>query len=99
MRDELVNREIVSQEAQKTGPRQGSRGADAARLARQEILVGAYLRDWVRKHPVSDADIEKEYERVKGQSGDKEYRARHILVENEDQAKTLIAELKKGGKF
>jgi peptidyl-prolyl cis-trans isomerase C len=68
-------------------------------IARQEILVGAFLRDWVRKHPVSDADIQKEYDRAKAQSGDKEYRARHILVETEDQAKGLIAELKKGATF
>jgi peptidyl-prolyl cis-trans isomerase C len=43
--------------------------------------------------------VQKEYERVKAQAGDKEYRARHILVETEDQAKGMIAELKKGGKF
>jgi len=48
---------------------------------------------------VSDAEIQKEYERARAQSGDKEYRARHILVETEDQAKGLIADLKKGAKF
>ena len=68
-------------------------------LARQEIIISAYLRDWVRKNPVTEADVQKEYERVKSEQGDKEYRARHILVETEDQAKTMVAELKKGGKF
>jgi peptidyl-prolyl cis-trans isomerase C len=68
-------------------------------MARQEVLVGAYIRDWMRKNPVTDADVQKEYERAKAQAGDKEYRARHILVETEEQAKNLIAELKKGGKF
>jgi peptidyl-prolyl cis-trans isomerase C len=68
-------------------------------IARQEIVVGAYLRDWVQKHPVTDADVEKEYERVKAQNGDKEYRARHILVDTEDEAKSIIAELKKGANF
>ena len=43
--------------------------------------------------------MQKEYERAKSQTGDKEYRARHILVETEEQAKNLIDELKKGGKF
>jgi peptidyl-prolyl cis-trans isomerase C len=99
MRDELVNREIVSQEAQKQGLAKEPDVQTQLAIARQEILVGAYLRDWVKKHPVSDADIEKEYEKAKGQSGDKEYRARHILVDNEEQAKTLIGELKKGGSF
>jgi len=68
-------------------------------FARQEILVNAYITDWVRTHPVSEADVQKEYERVKSHAGDKEYRARHILVETEEQANSLIAELRKGGKF
>jgi peptidyl-prolyl cis-trans isomerase C len=99
MRDELVNREIVSQEAQKQGVTKDPDVQTQLAIARQEIVVGAYLRDYVKKHPVSDADIEKEYERAKSQTGDKEYRARHILVDNEDQAKSLIGELKKGANF
>ena len=99
MRDELVNREIVSQEAQRQGLGKSAEVQTQLAIARQEILVGAYLRDWVKKHPVSDADVQKEYDRVKAQQGDKEYRARHILVPTEDEAKALIAQLKKGGKF
>ena len=99
MREELVNREVVAQEAQKSGLAKSPEVQMQMDIARQEILVGAYLRDWVRKHPVSDADVEREYERAKAQSGDKEYRARHILVESEDQAKALIADLKKGANF
>jgi peptidyl-prolyl cis-trans isomerase C len=53
----------------------------------------------VAKHPVSDSDVQQEYDRAKAQAGSKEYRARHILVDNEEQAKSLIAELKKGGDF
>jgi peptidyl-prolyl cis-trans isomerase C len=53
----------------------------------------------VKKHPVSDSEIQQEYERARSQTGDKEYRARHILVDNEDQAKALIADLNKGAKF
>jgi len=99
IRDELVNREVVAQEAQRSGLAKTAEVQTQMEIARQEILVGAYLRDWVKKHPVSDADVQKEYERAKSQSGEREYRARHILVESEDQAKNLIAELKKGAKF
>ena len=99
LRDELVNRQVVMQEAQRAGMAKNPEVQTQLDIARQEILVGAYLRDWVRKHPVSDADVEREYERAKAQSGDKEYRARHILVESEDQAKALIADLKKGANF
>jgi peptidyl-prolyl cis-trans isomerase C len=99
VREELVNREVVMQEAQKSGIARQSEVQTQLEMARQEIIVGAYLRDWARKHPVTDAEVQKEYDRAKTQHGDKEYRARHILVETEDEAKALIAQLKKGGKF
>jgi peptidyl-prolyl cis-trans isomerase C len=99
VRDELINREVIAQEAQKSGLAKNPEVQMQVDMARQEVLVGAYIRDWMRKNPVTDADVQKEYERAKAQAGDKEYRARHILVETEEQAKNLIAELKKGGKF
>ena len=99
MREELINREVVTQEAQKSGLAKSAEVQAQMDIARQEILVGAYLRDWVKKHPVSDTEIQQEYERARAQTGDKEYRARHILVDNEDQAKALIADLNKGAKF
>lgn len=99
VRDELVNREIVAQEAVKAGLAKNAEVQAQIDSARQEILVGAYVRDWLRKHPISDAEIQQEYDRAKGQTGDQEYKARHILVETEDQAKAMIADLKKGAKF
>ena len=99
IRDELINREVVVQEAQKAGIAKSADVQTQLDIARQEIIVGAFLRDWVRKHPVSDAEVQKEYDRARAQSGDKEYRARHILVESEEQAKEVIAQLKKGAKF
>jgi peptidyl-prolyl cis-trans isomerase C len=99
VRDELVNREVLSQEAQKSGITKNPEVQTQLDMARQEIIVSAYLRDWARKHPITEAEVQKEYDRAKAQHGDKEYRARHILVETEDQATGIIAELKKGGKF
>src|SRR6185503_16035203 len=99
VREELINREVIAQEAQKSGLAKNAEVQTQLDMARQEVLVGSYLREYVRKNPVTDAEVQKEYERARAQAGDKEYRARHILVESEDQAKSLIAELKKGGKF
>jgi len=99
VRDELINREVLYQEAQKAGVGKKPEVQAQVDMARQDVVVSAYVRDWVRTHPVTDADVQKEYDRAKAQTGDKEYRARHILVETEEQAKGLIDELKKGGKF
>jgi peptidyl-prolyl cis-trans isomerase C len=99
VREELVNREIIAQEAQKSGIAKSQEVQAQLDIARQEVIVGAYIRDYVRKNPITDADVQKEYDKAKSSTGDKEYRARHILVDSEDQAKGLIADLKKGGKF
>ena len=99
VREELVNRELIAQEAQRAGITKQAEVQTQVELARQEIVVSAYLRDWTRRNPITDADVQKEYDRAKAAHGDKEYRARHILVATEDEAKALIAQLKKGGKF
>jgi peptidyl-prolyl cis-trans isomerase C len=99
VREELVNREVLQQEAQRAGFAKKPEVLTQVDMARQEIIVGAFLRDWVTKHPVSDAEVQKEYDRARAQAGTKEFKARHILVETEDQAKGIIAELKKGAKF
>jgi peptidyl-prolyl cis-trans isomerase C len=99
VRENLINRELVSQEAARSGLAKSAPVQHQLEMARQQILIDAYVSDWVRRNPITDADIEKEYERVKGLQGTREYKARHILVENEDQAKGLIADLKKGAKF
>lgn len=99
VREELVNREVLQQQAQRAGFAKKPEVQTQVDMARQEIIVGAYLRDWVQKHPVSDAEVQKEYEKARAQAGNKEYKARHILVEDEELAKKLIGELKKGAKF
>ncbi|HEX6321927.1 MAG TPA: peptidylprolyl isomerase [Burkholderiales bacterium] len=99
VREELINRELIAQEAQRTGIGKRPEVQTQVDFARQEILVNAYITDWVRTHPISEDDVKQEYERVKSRAGDKEYRARHILLETEEQANEVIAELRKGGKF
>ncbi|MGH8722304.1 MAG: peptidylprolyl isomerase, partial [Burkholderiales bacterium] len=81
VREELVNREVIAQEAGRSGLVKKPEVQAELDLARQQIIVNAYLREFVRENPISDADVQKEYERAKSQTGAKEYRARHILLE------------------
>ncbi len=99
VRDVLINNEILMQEANRTGVAKRAEVQQQLELARQEIIVNTYLNDYLSKNPVGEADIQQEYERAKQQTGTTEYRARHILVQNEDEAKRLIGDLRKGGKF
>jgi peptidyl-prolyl cis-trans isomerase C len=99
VRDDLINREVVAQAALRAGVAKKRDVQTQLDMTRQEVLVGAYLSEYLREHQVSDADVQKEYDRVREQTGKSEYKARHILVDTEDEAKRLITELHKGGKF
>jgi peptidyl-prolyl cis-trans isomerase C len=97
--DSLVHREVISQEAAKKGLDKNSDVAMQMEMAKQEVLVNAFVQDYLKSHAISDDAVKAEYEKIKAQMGDKEYKARHILVEKEDEAKAIIAQLAKGAKF
>lgn len=99
VREELIRREVIAQEAGKKHLEKQADVQAQMELARQAILIRAYLQDYVKTHPVSDADLEKEYEAIKTRIGGKEYKPRHILVETEDEAKAIIAKLQAGESF
>ncbi|MDP2822805.1 MAG: peptidylprolyl isomerase [Sulfuritalea sp.] len=97
--EELVRREVLTQESIKKGFDKKPEVQGQMDLARQGVLIGAYLNDYVRTHAVTDEQIKKEYEEIKAKLGSKEYKARHVLVEKEDDAKAIIEKLKKGEKI
>jgi peptidyl-prolyl cis-trans isomerase C len=99
VKDELINREILIQEADRLGLSNSAEVKSQVEMARQSIVIRALVADHVKKFPVKDADLKAEYDKFKSQAGDKEYHARHILVEKEDDAKAIVAKLKGGAKF
>ncbi|QHE86034.1 peptidylprolyl isomerase [Hydrogenophaga sp. BPS33] len=99
LKEEVVLREIFIQEAEKRGVAATDDYKNQMELARQTIMIRALFTEYQKANPVTDADIQAEYDKFAAANSGKEYRARHILVEKEDQAKAIIASLKKGGKF
>lgn len=99
IKEEVVNREVFMQEAQKRGIDATDDYKTQFELARQAILIRALFADYQKNNPVTDADIKAEYDKFAAANGGKEYRASHILVEKEDEAKKLITDIKKGSKF
>lgn len=97
--NKLVSSELVYQEAQRTGLDKQADFLAKEELARRELLVNAFLQEYVKKNPISEADTKAAYEQYKKELGEKEYSARHILVSTEAEAKDLIAQLGKGGDF
>ena len=99
IREELNTRELLAREAKKANLDKNPEIKQQMDLAGQTVLVRAYVTDWIKKNPIPDADLRKEYDAIKAQMGDKEFKVKHILVEKEDEAKDVIAQLQKGGKF
>jgi peptidyl-prolyl cis-trans isomerase C len=99
VRDELNTRELLVREARKQGLDKSALVKTEMDLASQTVLVRAFMADYLKAHPVPEDQMRKEYDTIKGQIGDKEYKVRHILVDNEAEAKDIIAQLQKGEKF
>ncbi len=99
LRDEVIAREVFMQEAQLRGLDATDDFKAQVELARQSILIRELFGDFQKNNPVTDADIKAEYDKFAAANGGKEYKARHILVEKEADAKAIVAQLKKGGKF
>lgn len=99
VKDRLIMLEVVAQEAQKKGLDKKPEVQAQADLARQDVLINAYLADYVRTHPVNPETVKQIYDSETAARGSKEYKARHILVEKEEEAKDIITRLKKGDKF
>jgi peptidyl-prolyl cis-trans isomerase C len=106
IKEELIAREILIQEADKLGLGNTPEVKNQLELARQSIVLRALSADFLKKNPVKDAEIKAEYDKLKAdhdktkaRDDGKEYLARHILVDNEADAKAIIAKLKSGAKF
>lgn len=99
IKEEVILREIFMQEAQKRGIAATEEYKTQMELARQTIMIRALFADYQAKNPVSVADMQAEYNKFKAANSGKEYRARHILVEKEDEAKAIVKSIKGGAKF
>ncbi len=98
-KDEVITREIFMQEATKRSLDASDEYKTQIELQRQAVLIRLLIADEQKKSGVTDAEIKAEYDKYAKENGGKEYKARHILVEKEETAKAIIAQLKKGGKF
>ena len=93
--DNLAMQIIVAQEALNKGLEKTPEVKDQLEMTRQSILANAYVKDYMKSATVTDEALKAEYDKFKAESGGNEYKARHILVKTEDEAKDIIAKLEK----
>jgi peptidyl-prolyl cis-trans isomerase C len=99
IKDNLIKGEIVAQEAIKAGYDKNPEVLEQLDFIKQQLLVRTYITDYMKKNPIKDEALKAEYEKAKSGEGSKEYKAQHILVESEKDAKDLIVQIKKGASF
>lgn len=100
IQNQLVHVELLSQEAKKRKLDKKPEVQTQISILNKEALQQAAIEDFLRSHPVSETEARSEYDRVASQAGDRrEYAVRHILVGSEEEAKEILDQLGKGGKF
>jgi peptidyl-prolyl cis-trans isomerase C len=99
VREELVNREILMQEAIREGiPNNPDVKAQIA-VAQQTVVLRALIQNFVKNNQPTDAEVKARYDQLTKDAGGSEYHLHHILVPDEQQAKDIIAKIKAGASF
>ncbi|MEN8176221.1 MAG: peptidylprolyl isomerase [Pseudomonadota bacterium] len=96
--NELINIIVLSQDAEKRNLEKKEDYQALLEISRRKALAEAGIDEIVANFEVTDEAIKATYE-AEYATPTKEFKARHILVKEEDEAKELIAKLDKGGDF
>jgi peptidyl-prolyl cis-trans isomerase C len=95
----MVVEEALIQEAERVGLTKDPKVASRIERQRRSLVASLMVQDHLEKNPVTDEEIQKTYDEVVAAEKGQEYKARHILVEEETMAKSLIDELAGGADF
>ncbi|MEJ2481344.1 MAG: peptidylprolyl isomerase [Acidihalobacter sp.] len=96
---ELVDMRLLEQAALKEGMANKPQVKAQVEQSRANILIQALLRDKFGSQKYSDAELKKQYDQLAAQASQREYKASHILVKTEAEAKKVIEQLNKGANF
>ena len=96
--DNLAMQIIVAQEAEKKGLDKVADVKEQLEMARLSIMANSFVRDYMKTATVTDDALKAEYDKFKATQGGNEYKARHILVGTEAEAKDIIAKISKDPK-
>lgn len=93
--NQLIIQTLISDEAVKKGLDKSQAVVDQMSVIRLSVLSNAYIQDYLDNNKPTDEQLKAEYERIKAAIAGTEYKARHILLASEADAKAVIAQLKK----
>lgn len=93
--EKLAMQTLAAEEAIRKGLDKSPEVMAQIDLIRQSVLANAYVEDLIKSSTASDDMLKAEYEKIKAALTGSEYKARHILVGTEAEAKDIIAKLQK----
>lgn len=97
--NELVNRELLHQAAIKEKVENNESVAFQLKQLKIDAMIQGLINKLSTQNKISEKDLKKEYDKRIAGAKLSEYKARHILLKTEEEAKTVIAELDSGSKF
>lgn len=97
--DEMIDRMVLAQAAVEKKLDEDPEVAGQLERQRENVLARALLKKYLDEHPVTDADVEQRYKEEVAKTHNTEYRARHILLKSEEDARRVLKELKRGANF
>lgn len=99
----LIEITLLSQQADRDGLANSDKANRQLAQIRQNYLADLELTNFISQNPVTDSDIQAEYDREVSSLGAQgsiiEYKVSDIAVATEDDAKTVLARIKKGEPF
>ena len=102
LKEELIARELMVQEAQRRGLDKRQESEEALKVLRQNYLIDVLLQDELGKSPITEADLKTEYDRqAKALSANdmQQYQLAAIVLESEAEGRNVIAALRSGQVF
>lgn len=101
--NDLVVREVITQDIKKTGLLNKDNNALKLKLAQQNAMLDLWFVEYFKARPVTEADVKAEYDRQaalsKEPQNSKQYEVAQIMVATETEAADIIKQINAGTKF
>ncbi len=98
LKNHLINLSLLALKAEQEGLHHDPDIQATMELDRRQTLADQMVQRFEQDEPITDEDLRQAYEERHGEAA-REYHARHILVESEDEAREVISRLDEGGDF
>ena len=97
--DELINREVLIQEAKKLKLDKNKKVKEQLEQLKANLLIQTLISKSPAAKPITDKELKEVYDSQIAGANPQEFKARHILVKDEAKAKELIKKLNDGANF